>query len=98
MDLNRFVLMTLLEVVSELVRRLGQVDLFERCDECRRECDAQGDAERKAGEIDGESLRAEREGTEHRERGEVAGGVEGAKASDASDPAAPTSEGVVPVP
>lgn len=37
MDLNRFVLMTLLEVVTALCYRLGYMDLFEQCQECRRE-------------------------------------------------------------
>lgn len=49
MDVNRFVLMMLLEVLTELVRRLGHVDLFEKCDECRREVDAREAAEPKGG-------------------------------------------------
>jgi hypothetical protein len=40
MDVNRFVLMMVLEVLTELTRRLGHIDLFEKCDECRREVDA----------------------------------------------------------
>ena len=43
MDVVRFVLVTLLEVVGELTRRLGHVDLCEKCEECSREVKASED-------------------------------------------------------
>jgi hypothetical protein len=38
-DVGRFVLRTLVEVVEELLCRLGHTDLCEKCAECLREMD-----------------------------------------------------------
>lgn len=40
MDVVKFILMTLLDVVGELTRRLGHNDLHEKCQECEREVKA----------------------------------------------------------
>jgi hypothetical protein len=37
MDITRFAVMTLLEVLGELCRRLGHADLCEKCSECVEE-------------------------------------------------------------
>jgi hypothetical protein len=47
MDVNRFIIRTVLEVITELVRRLGFVDLHEKCEECRIEVEAREAAEPK---------------------------------------------------
>lgn len=49
MDVNRFLLMTLLEVVSSLVERLGFTDLHEKCEDCRIEIEARERDEPKGG-------------------------------------------------
>lgn len=42
MDVNRFVLMTLLEVVKGLCGRFGIVDAEAKCDQCIHEVQANG--------------------------------------------------------
>lgn len=49
MDWQRFVFMTLVEVMKELTRRLGMHDLSERCEECRCEIEAAPESEKKEG-------------------------------------------------
>ena len=49
MDVNRFVLMTLFEVVASLVKRLGFVDLSDKCEDCRIEVEARERDEKKEG-------------------------------------------------
>ncbi len=49
MDVNRFVLMVLVEVVKSLVKRLGFFDLVEQCEECENEVKARDEAEKKEG-------------------------------------------------
>lgn len=49
MEINRFILMTLLEVVTSVVHRLGFHDLHEKCQDCCGEVDAQESDEKKEG-------------------------------------------------
>lgn len=49
MDVNRFVLMVLVEVVKSLVKRLGFFDLVEQCEECENEVRAREAAETEKG-------------------------------------------------
>lgn len=49
MDVNRFILMTLLEVVSALVDRFGIPELQQKCEECRIEVEARERDEPKGG-------------------------------------------------
>jgi len=49
MAILRFALMTLLEVLAELTRRLGHSDLSEQCEECKKEVKAHEELEQKEG-------------------------------------------------
>lgn len=49
MDVNRFVLMTLLQVVRALCHRFSMGDLVDECDGCLAEVEARERAEKKEG-------------------------------------------------
>lgn len=49
MDWQRFAIMALVEVLKELTRRLGMLDLSEKCAECGREIEAATADQKKEG-------------------------------------------------
>ena len=49
MDMNRMVLLVLVEVVKSLVKRLGFFDLVEQCEACERGVQAGDETEKKEG-------------------------------------------------
>lgn len=49
MDWQRFAIMTLIEVMKELTRRLGMPDLSEKCHECQKEVEVSTDDQKKEG-------------------------------------------------